>query len=85
MNSVRRNASAGLLALAALAACVAARADTVTLRDGTTLEGIIMIETDTKIVLNSRQATLADLQPQDRVKVRYDDAQHAMTLVAVRS
>ena len=55
MNSVRRNASAGLLALAALAACVAARADTVTLRDGTTLEGIIMIETDTKIVL--KQAT----------------------------
>jgi hypothetical protein len=40
---------------------------------------------DTKIVLNSRQATLADLQPQDRVKVRYDEAQHAMTLVAVRS
>lgn len=40
---------------------------------------------DTKIVLNSRQATLADLQPQDRVKVRYDETQHAMTLVAVRS
>ncbi len=40
---------------------------------------------DTKIVLNSRQATLADLQPQDRVKVRYDDALHAMTLVAIRS
>jgi hypothetical protein len=40
---------------------------------------------DTKIVLNSRQALLADLRPQDRVKVRYDSSLHAMTLVAVRS
>jgi hypothetical protein len=45
----------------------------------------LQITGDTKIVLNSQQATLADLRPEDRVKVRYDGDQHAMTLVAVRS
>jgi len=39
---------------------------------------------DTKIVLNSKQSTLADLQPSDRVKARYDSGLNAMTLVAVR-
>jgi hypothetical protein len=39
---------------------------------------------DTKIVLNSKPATLADLQPEDRVKVRYDNDNQALTLVAVR-
>ena len=38
----------------------------------------------TTIVLNSRQATLADLQTSDRVKVRYDQNQKALTLVALR-
>jgi hypothetical protein len=38
----------------------------------------------TTIVLNSRQATLADLQPSDRVKVRYDNDLKALTLVAMR-
>jgi hypothetical protein len=40
---------------------------------------------NTTIVLNSQQATLADLRPSDRVKVRYDSNQNAMTLVAMRN
>jgi hypothetical protein len=39
---------------------------------------------NTTIVLNSQQSTLADLQPSDRVKARYDKDLQAMTLVAVR-
>jgi hypothetical protein len=50
--------------------------------DGTPIT--IAATPDTKIVLNSKPATLADLQPQDRVKVRYDKDNQALTLVAVR-
>ena len=50
--------------------------------DGTPIT--IATTPETKIVLNSKQATLADLQPQDRVKVRYDKDNQALTLVAVR-
>jgi len=39
---------------------------------------------NTKVVLNSRPSTLGDLLPSDRVKVRYDKAMNAQTLVAVR-
>jgi hypothetical protein len=39
---------------------------------------------DTTIVLNSQQSSLADLQPSDRVKARYDKDLNAMTVVAVR-
>jgi hypothetical protein len=39
---------------------------------------------DTTVVLNSQQSSLADLQPSDRVKARYDKDLKAMTLVAVR-
>ena len=39
---------------------------------------------NTTIVLNSQPSTLADLRPSDRVKVRYDNADQALTLVAVR-
>ncbi len=38
----------------------------------------------TKVVLNSRPSTLEDLLPSDRIKVRYDKAMKAQTLVAVR-
>lgn len=38
----------------------------------------------TTIVLDSQQATLANLQPSDQVKVRYDQNLNAMTLVAIR-
>jgi hypothetical protein len=39
---------------------------------------------NTTVVLNSRQADLADLQPSDRVKVRYDQNLKALTVVALR-
>ncbi len=39
---------------------------------------------NTTIVLNSEQSTLADLRPTDRVKVRYDQNNQAITLVALR-
>ncbi len=39
---------------------------------------------NTTIVLNSQQATLANLVPGDRVKVRYNQSLDAMTLVALR-
>jgi hypothetical protein len=40
---------------------------------------------NTTVVLNSEQSSLADLQPSDRVKARYDKDLNAITLVALRS
>ncbi len=65
MTSARNFALFGLVAIAALAARPAARADTVTLRDGTTAEGTITIETDTKIVL--KQSTGTRIIPRDEI------------------
>jgi hypothetical protein len=57
MTRTTRNALAGMAALAALAASPASPGDTVTLRDGTTLQGTITIETETKIVLKLDSGT----------------------------
>ena len=40
---------------------------------------------DTSIMVNSGQATLADLQQSDRAKVNYDASGNALSLVALRN
>lgn len=80
------NASAGVVGFSSLVGTIRTingNALSVASADGDPVT--IQTTPDTKIVLNSKQATVADLQPQDRVKVRYDKDNQAMTLVAVRA